>query len=100
MARIIMLFIASGLILVGCSPDKTNDNSVKITDVVSGDSKVNNAINNEIIPSNVLQDSPEYLAENEDGLIMLFIASGLILVGCSPDKTNDNSVKITDVVSG
>ncbi|MGE7841657.1 hypothetical protein ACQKNX_12760, partial [Lysinibacillus sp. NPDC093712] len=32
------------------------------------DSKVNNAINNEIIPSNVLQDSPEYLAENEDGL--------------------------------
>ncbi len=48
------VFIASGFILVGCSPDKTNDNSEKITDVVSGDSKVNNVIINEIIPSNVL----------------------------------------------
>lgn len=68
LTRFIMLFIAIGIILVGCSPDKTNGNNEKNKPVVSGDSREDSAINNEIMPStegNVLQDSPEYLAKNE-----------------------------------
>ncbi|ALC85212.1 hypothetical protein AM499_04805 [Bacillus sp. FJAT-22090] len=69
MTRFIMFFIAIGLLLVGCSPDKTNGNNEKNTPVVSEDSNV--AINTEITPSteqNVLKDSPEYVAKNEGEL--------------------------------
>ncbi|EST55051.1 hypothetical protein T458_08695 [Brevibacillus panacihumi W25] len=68
MTRFIMLFIAIGLILVGCSADKTNGSNEKNTPVVPGDSSEDHAINIEITPNtegNVLQDSPEYVAKNE-----------------------------------
>ncbi|KQL34440.1 hypothetical protein [Psychrobacillus sp. FJAT-21963] len=69
MTRFIMFFITIGLVLVGCSPDKTNGNNEKNTPVVSEDSNVAN--NTEITHSteqNVLQDSPEYVAKNEGEL--------------------------------
>lgn len=67
-----MFFIVIGLILVGCSPDKTNGNNEKNTPAVLEDSVI--AKNTEITPSTeriVLQDSPEYVAKNEVGLSIL-----------------------------
>lgn len=68
------------LILVGCSDnDKKvynttgdiDESTTQNTPVVSGDSSTDGAINTEITPSteeNVLQDSPEYVANNEGEL--------------------------------
>ncbi|MNJ43956.1 hypothetical protein D3C77_389860 [compost metagenome] len=64
-----MLFIAIGLVLVGCSQNKTNGNNEYNTPVVSG---VDSAINTEITPSterNISQDSSSgYAAKNEGEL--------------------------------
>ena len=71
MTRIIIFFIIIGILLVGCSQDKTNANNEKNTPVVSEDSRTDSAINTEITPSteeNVLQDSPGYVAKNEGEL--------------------------------
>ncbi|MGG4555478.1 hypothetical protein [Paenibacillus humicus] len=59
MTRFMMLFIAIGLVLVGCSQDQTNGKNA------------DQAMNTEITPStgqNVVQDSPEYAAKNEGEL--------------------------------
>ena len=71
MTRIIMFFIAIGLLLVGCSQDNTNANNEKNTPVVSEDSSTDSAINTEITSSteeNVLQNFPENLVNNEGKL--------------------------------
>lgn len=66
MTRLIMLFIALGLVLVGCSQDQTNGNNEHNTPVVSG---VDRAINTEITPStDVSQNPPVYAAKNESEL--------------------------------
>ena len=59
MTRFIMFFIAIGLLLVGCSQDKTNGNYDKNSPVVSEDSSTE---------QHVVPDSPEYLAKNEGEL--------------------------------
>jgi len=71
MTRFMMLFIAIGLVLAGCSQDQTNGNNEKNTPVVSGDSSTNRTINTEITPiteQKGLQDTPEYVAKNKEKL--------------------------------
>ena len=71
MTRFMLFFIAMGLVLVGCSPDKTNGHNEKNMPVVLEESSANRAINTENTPSteqNVLQDSPEYVAKHESEL--------------------------------
>lgn len=69
MTRFIMFFLAVGLVLVGCSTDKTNGNNEKNKSIIMEDISV--AINTEITSSteqNVLEDSPEYVTKNEGEL--------------------------------
>lgn len=69
MTRFILFYIAIGLVLVGCSPEKTNGNNEKNTPVIPEGSNV--AINTEITPSTeqiVFQDPPEYEAKIEGEL--------------------------------
>lgn len=65
MTRLIMLFIAIGLVLVGCSQNKTNDNNEHNTPV-----GVESAINTEVTPSterNISQDSSSSYAAKIEG---------------------------------
>lgn len=69
MTKFMMFFIVMGLVLVGCSQDKANENNEK--NIPAGNSSANSAINTEITPSteqNGLQDSPEYVAKNKEKL--------------------------------
>ena len=50
MRSFIILFIIMGLVLVGCSQDKTNGNNEKNTPVVSEVSSTDNAVKASITP--------------------------------------------------
>ena len=62
MIRVMMFFIAIGLVFVGCSQDKTNDSTNEENTTV--DSEESSPGTEE----NLLQYSPEYVAKNEGEL--------------------------------
>ncbi|AZK45129.1 hypothetical protein [Paenibacillus lentus] len=68
MTRFMMLFIAIGLVLVGCSQDQIKGNNPKEAPVVSGDSSADRALNTEVARSAEQKLLPEYVAKNESGL--------------------------------
>lgn len=68
MTRFMMLFIAIGLVLVGCSQDQTTGNNPKEAPVVSGDRSADRALNTEVARSTEQKLLPEYAAKNEGEL--------------------------------
>ncbi|MEG0384290.1 hypothetical protein [Solibacillus cecembensis] len=75
MEKLMMIFIASGLLLVGCSQNETNDITERNAIVVS---EISN-IKEKIIPSadqNVVKNSPVYLAGNENELSIQDLETG------------------------
>lgn len=70
MTRLIMFFIITWIVLVGCSTEEKNGNNEKMSEVLRG-SNLDPVINKVITPNtehNGLQDSPAYLAKNEGEL--------------------------------
>lgn len=71
MTRLILFFIVIGLVLVGCSQEKTIGNNKKNTPALSEVKHADHAISKKITPGtelSIVHDSPEYVAKNKGEL--------------------------------